>query len=277
VAGGNVVISSAVAGDVVAVGGSVHLAPGSSVTGDLIAAGGTLRIDGEVTGDVRVAGGKLFINAPVGPVEAMVEGLTLGSAANVRGDLIYQAQEEATVEEGATIAGATTFTRVERGGDFNFGATFAAVKLLALLLLGLVLLWLFPRPTRGTTLSALASPWQQLLRGFIALVVAPIAAIILCVTVVGIPFGLILLAAYFVTLILAGLLMSFVLGAQLERWIWRRRERGITWGTLLIGVAAGAILSFIPIVGWAVVFVFYLFTLGALTQAWQKRIWTERR
>lgn len=86
-AGGNVTVTSNIAGDLVAAGGNVLIQ--GNVEQDLIAAGGTLNISGDIGGDIRVAGGNVTITGPVNG-DAIVAGgnLTLARSSRVGGDLI---------------------------------------------------------------------------------------------------------------------------------------------------------------------------------------------
>ncbi len=71
------VISSEVAGDVVAVGGDVELAAGASVRGDVVALGGRVTGPGKVTGRVASTGG-LGLLGPHGPGPSNGWALALG-------------------------------------------------------------------------------------------------------------------------------------------------------------------------------------------------------
>src|SRR3989338_6231457 len=116
VVGGNITLQGGVGGDVAIAGGQLNIG-GPGIKGDLLAGGGTVRVDTSIGGDVSIGGGDIYHNGPVvGNVEVFAEKLTLGKSAKIRGNLTYTSKKEATFEEGATVAGETTFKQVEKKG-----------------------------------------------------------------------------------------------------------------------------------------------------------------
>jgi len=103
------------------------------------------------------------------------------------------------------------------------------------------------------------------------LFLTPIAALIVCFTIIGIPMGLITLALYGIALYLAQIPVGLFIG----RWIIGRfrlvESKAIMVGALAVGLAILKLLSLIPYFGFFVGFVVVLFGLGAIVAAERKR------
>lgn len=105
------VINGAVGRDVVVFGGQASLTGQGRVAGDVAGALGTLQTTGDVGGDLRVSSGSILIGGSVdGSVDVQVDQLTLDSDARIGGDVRYTSDREATIDPGASIAGATRRT-----------------------------------------------------------------------------------------------------------------------------------------------------------------------
>jgi cytoskeletal protein CcmA (bactofilin family) len=262
-AGGNITLSGNVGNDAIVVGGQVSIQPDVTIGGDAVLTAGTLTVDGQVNGKAILSGGDIVIRGQInGPVEIQAGSVTIAQSAVIRGNLTYKSPQQAKIESGAQILGATNYTPVARPGPSSYilPALYSFVTLfLTALLLGLVL----KRLSYLTVSHARTDFWWSVLRGFIFMIVTPVVAIILFITVVGIPLGIITLMLYVVLLMLSYLLSPIIAGALLNKWIFKQPEYDVTWQTILIGTAAVIILSYIPIIGWLANFILMLMVLGS--------------
>jgi hypothetical protein len=107
--------------------------------------------------------------------------------------------------------------------------------------------------------------------GALIVFVAPIAAVAVCFTIIGIPLGLIALALYGIALYLAQIPVGLFIG----RWIISRfrvvESKAIMVGALAIGLAILKLLSLIPYFGVVVGVAVVIFGLGAIVAAKRKR------
>ena len=122
-----------------------------------------------------------------------------------------------------------------------------------------------PRTERSVIGTLRAQPLKSLLAGFTLLITVPIAALLLIVTVLGLPVGLVLAAAYAVALFAGVLTTAFFLGDAEARWLNPQTEttRGRQAALLLAGVLTLALLR--TVLGGVAVFLAILFGLGALS------------
>jgi cytoskeletal protein CcmA (bactofilin family) len=272
-AGGNITIASSVRTDVVVAGGQVQIA-GGQVGRDVVAAGGTVRIDSPVTGNVRFMGGELYLNAPVsGNVDIVTaQKVTLGSAAVISGNFTYKAAQKAVMETGAQVKGTVTYTpTVSRRDAVKEGLTglfaFWVVAKFMMLLAGALIFGLgLKRFSAEVVKGAFAQPLSELGRGLVTLVVLPVASVLLLITLVGLPFGILGFISLASLAIASCLVAPVLLGSVLYRWIMKTSGYEISWKSIVLGVVAYMLCGLIPVLGWVVAFGFWLVALGAIVK-----------
>ena len=227
--------------------------------------GGGIKVDGEVRGDAVAIGGEAKIDGRVtGEVVAIGGDVELGPDAEVLGDIVTVGGRVSR-EEGATVLG--EISEVDwgdfewdwdgdwfngwsgdwfpRGGErppfFRVGKMFEFVRAiiftgLLIVLAGLVLL-VSPKGVDRVRAAAVSDPLIMLVVGFgIELLILPaliVASILLAVTVIGIPFAILLWPAALVALALALVLGYTGAAAAAGDWF-RNRFQGAS------GIAAGS-------------------------------------
>ncbi len=284
-AGGQLTISGKIGGDLIAVGGIIHLLPGSEVAGDLIFSGGQIVVEGAVKGKMVVRGGVAVLNGTLaGPADVEVdEKLSIGDAARLAGPLVYRAPDEASVAAGAKTGEVRReplpeLARTEQpdasevaGGLAGIVTLIAFGKLLAALGGALVAVWFFRKGTQQLVTSAVDAFWPTVLRGFAAVILMPIAAVLLLVTVVLSPIGALTGAAFALLLIAAKILSGVLLGAWLFMIVKKQKTAEVSWLTALVGTLLINVLWMIPIIGGFVCAIFILAAFGALV-AWSRSL-----
>src|SRR3989344_77950 len=275
VGGVSILVQGAVGGDVLAGGGDIRL-NGNRIGGDALIGGGSVRIDAPVGGDVKIGGGDVFINSAIeGNVEVYADKLTLGSRALIRGNLKYKSAKVATIENGAQVLGQTTFEERKKA---ERGTSWASVifPFLMLLVGAMALGLLFRKYMSELVRNTHARTFKEFLRGIIFLIVFPIASIILLITVIGIPLGILGLVSFVGAIIFAVLTAPIILGSLIYRSIRKQQDYEISWRTILLGVFVFSLLGMIPILGWAIQMVFVILALGggiwmkwSAAQAWR--------
>jgi len=267
--GGTVILSGEVKGDVLLGGGQVTVS-GLGIGGDVAIAGGVVNIDAPIAGDVFIAGGNIYINSLIkGNVKIEAEKITLGSDAVISGNLTYKAKEEIIKEEGAMVMGTVDFKLMERRGVSSpkmFLAVFSAMllwKFLTLLACALVIGLLLRRFHRDLAGIATDSPWAQMGKGLVTLVVLPFASILFLMTLVGIPFGIIGLLSFIMMMIFACILTPIILGSVVYRYF-SKRDLEVSWKTILLGVFLFTLLGLVPFVGSFVQMLLIFITIGSV-------------
>ena len=247
VAAGNVEITGDVGGDVSAASGNIVVAEGATIAGSLNAAAGTIQLLGAIDGDVNAYG----------------DPIVLGDDAAIGGDLTYDGSLEGNTD---AVAGEIT-------QDSSLGPSmlpnvqpiaswlFALYALALNLLLGAILLVLFPRFSAGVAERVATSPLRTGLAGLAVLVGVPILLIAVAITVIGIPITIVGAFLFALVAWIGVVYGRFAVAA----WILSAVGVDNRWLALVVGLVAGAILSQVPWVGGLVNFLVFLLGLGALS------------
>ena len=267
IAGSDINIRSNIGGDLLAAGMNVTVGSGASIGRDLFVGATNVSINGPVAGDLNGGAETVTLASQVGG-DAKIEAgrLKLASTANIQGDLTYTSSNEAEIQSGAQILGTTNRNLPaadKQSGPFSdIGGKILAF--LMTLLVGIVLILIFQRRVLAVTSAIRHKPWLSLGWGALIFCAVPIAALILLVTVIGIPLSLITLVIY----VIAIYLTQIVVGLFIGRWILGRfskvDSKGMLIGSLALGLFILTILKLIPIVGVIVWFATVFFGLGAM-------------
>ena len=100
--------------------------------------------------------------------------------------------------------------------------------------------------------------------GAIALFLVPLAAIILCITVIGLPVGLIGLALWTVLLYIAQIPVAIFIGYLILGRSRSLEGKGFMIGCLALGLLLIALVKLIPFVGFFICLAVAMFGMGAL-------------
>lgn len=222
---------------------------------DLIVVDGDVTIRGRVTGDVVVVDGNVTIRGSVAGDVVAVSGLaTLGRRARVAGDLVY-GDDRPVQAPGSRVDGDVEKFKI---GD---ASAIAAIGLwlgftISLLLLGVVLLLLAPRAGDAIARAGRDKPMLAALVGLGGLILLPVIAIVACITVIGLPLGIVLLL-----LILPLYAVGYLSAALIVGRLIRKQARILAF---VIGLVILQLLTLIPFVGGLVGLLATIFGLGAL-------------
>jgi hypothetical protein len=272
---GTVIISGTVGGDLLGFGGTITTSEKSTIAGDVVVGSGDITIDGPVGGMLMASGGTVSINNKVaGTVKIQCsEQLTFGSKAEVAGAITYYGKKEAIVKDGAKVSSIDYkpykdgrkdgATRKGMAGLIGFGF---AIKLLAWIISGMLLIGLFKTKTQSVVDLINKEPGKNLGIGFLVLIVGPIGGLLVLITLVGYYVALLSFLAYLLFFGLSALLASIFIGAWLVKVLTKRPSLSADWQAVLVGVAIMAILALIPVFGWLIVAVLSIIALGALVR-----------
>ncbi|MCK5592900.1 polymer-forming cytoskeletal protein [Candidatus Bathyarchaeota archaeon] len=271
VAGTTISIRGNVDGDLMVAGGDVNIASTAEVKGDVLLGAGNVRIDGLIEGDIKGGGGEVTIsNGVEGDVELKVESLTILSTADIGGDLSYTSEDKADIRSGAQIDGVTTHklprVKEEPSIPFPFALFSGIVKIIGFLMAlitGLVIILIAPRRLTSIAEAIRSRPGPSAGWGAMILFLTPIAAIIVCLTIVGIPVGLIALALWGIAIYLAQIPVGLLIGRLILGRFRAVEGKAIMVGALALGLLILKLLGLIPYVGFFIGLAIAIFGLGA--------------
>jgi cytoskeletal protein CcmA (bactofilin family) len=225
---GDVSVESSIGGELNVRAGNINLLKSAHIGQSAALMGGKVLIDGRIDGPLKVRAQEIILNGQVnGDARLDAESIELGPQAKLAGSLTYSARQELSQAGGAVILG--TLTRDpeamgqrgwrgrqghddERGwerhmaweGPAWIGALFTFVALLAC---AAFLLLVFPRYSCRAAALVEDEPGLAMVIGFATLIGLPVLAMLLLITILGIPLALALLALY-----PAALLTGYLIG-----------------------------------------------------------------
>ena len=292
---GSIVIRGTVTGDVSGAAGTIHVAESGRVGGSISGAAGDVRIDGTVGGDVSAGSGNVLVTETAtiggevnigagyvridgridGDVRVGAETVVLGPNADIGGEFRYDAVQF-TQDPAATVAGGVVEDPSLRGnvGTFTLPNWVTwGYSLLANLLLGAILLLLFPAFSARLAGRVSDEPVKSAGVGLLTLVGGPILLVLVAITIIGIPLAVIGAIAFGLAIWVGSVYGQYAVGA----WVLRRAGRDDRWLALVAGLLGFAILGVIPILGGLLGFGALLLGLGALTLQLLDSFRTRRR
>ena len=240
------------------VSGDVLVAKGETV-GDLVVLDGNIVVRGTVHGDIVAVGGDVTLRGTVtGDVVTIAKRATLGRRARVGGDVKW-VQDRPVLAPGAVVSG-----KVTRYGAGSFGTPGIEVAIgfwlavtISFMLGGLLLVLLAPGLVDGVAGAARAGRGRAIIAGILLLILLPIIAVVLLISVVGTPLGIGLLLAVGPIYAIAYIASAMVLGRRVVK-------SGGRVAAFLAGLGILRLIALIPFVGGLVSLLATIFGLGTL-------------
>lgn len=259
-------VHSDIAGDALLTGAEVQLRPGAHVAGDLTASGSEVTLSGRVDGDAILRGDHVVIEGRIaGDLDVTANSVELRPGAQVLGDLSHTGPMPVTVPDGVNVGGTVRYHHEAAVED---GPTILGTlgKAVALFLLGVSVLWLLPGPVTRAADGLRRHPLRHFLLGAAIILLSPPLLALLMVSVVGIPLGLLLLGLWLFCLPLGLAVAGFSLALSIRRGrnVRPGSEAGMLMRRYALSVLALALLSLLPLAGWAVLALAAALGLGAL-------------
>ena len=270
-------INGNVDGDALVAGSDILVGSTARIMGTLLFGSGTANIDGLVGSDIIGGSGEVTIAGEVkGDVKLGADKLTLSPTANIQGNLTYTSDEKAKIHPDAQIVGDITykFPEVkEKKSPFILfsGIGFKVIGFLMAFVTGLVLILLVPERMRSIAEYIRRKPGPSVGWGVIILIVTPIVSIIVCVTVIGLPVGLIALTLYGIAIYLCQIVVGLFIGRLIIGFIRKVDSRAIMIGALVLGLVILKSLMLIPFLGFFIGLATVLFGLGAMVFSGMKQ------
>lgn len=323
IAGGTLTLgpNARIGDDALAAGYSFETVAGSIIGGSLFWGGYQAKLAGEVEEDFNGGMGALEIAGRIGgnvevdvgepdpdfeamlpwfrtwtPAPMMSPGFRVAEEAEVGGQLAYTSGSQGEIEPGAEIAGGIAYqTPVPSPAEVEEVVTPQQVALnwfldhlrrfIALLVVGLLLVWVVPRPVREAATALQTRPWGSLGWGILVVVfvciVVPVIAffmivldlifgglgfggLVVSITGLGLLTNATIIVGFLITVAyLTQIVVSFLVGRMILERIREPWGAGRVW-PLVLGVVIFALVRAIPILGWFIGLIVTLFGLGAL-------------
>ena len=287
-AGGELYINKNIGGDLVLTGGKVEIKRQVVIAGGLVASGGEIMMAGTVSGDIRSTAGnfifsgtaqknfdyrgrQLVLNGDVwGNAIIAANQITIGENAAFNNGVRYWSKKgeldfKSSIKNGAAVFDPALKLKTDNwyflGHSTLLGLSWYLITVFLFLLL---IEFLFGKTFKIAGNQLTKSVIASLGWGLLFIVGIPVLVVLLLLTIIGIPFGLILMACYIGFLILTTIIVSLVLA----NWVnYRFQHQWKFWK--LIFAAFGffvllKIITFTPFFGWLIMFIIACIAIGAL-------------
>jgi cytoskeletal protein CcmA (bactofilin family) len=266
----NLTISGDVARNVLTFDESVNLDSAGKIGRSLTVFTKSLSLDGQLGRDLLVFSEHAGISGKVGGgIDAKGASLDISSTAQVDGPVRFEGDHPAEVASGAKLASAVEFHQIEHKRKYAEGHYYVwqLIWTAAFVLFGLVLFVLMPQFSRDAV-DNVEKYGASFGLGVLVFFGVPIAALIACITVVGLFIGLATGSAWFASLFYA----QVVVGAMVGQWLMgRTRELWPLIGRMAVGVVIVRLCTNIPAIGGWVKFGTMLWGVGAISLALYRR------
>lgn len=285
IAGNSLVIAGKVSRNVMAAGANLNIAPQATIGWDLQFGSAFTDIRGKINRDVDGAGANALIAGNIGRNvylalddnrqknnQEATPTLTIAKEAVINGNLTYEAKTEAKIESGSTIKGSVEKKDLKwqtKKIDKKAGATAwlwgKIISIFAALVIGLILVSWLPKVVEGINEKMMEKKLASLGWGFVILILTPIAFIILMITMIGIPLGLIIFGLWLLIMYPAKILASIALGRKItDKCKLLKRYHGSLMASMVFGVIICWLIFSIPVVGWFLCFLAIIWGIGGI-------------
>jgi len=269
-AGGNIQVNGKVGKNISVAGGSIAIGKSASVGGGILAGCGNLSVSGTIARDAKVASGAMILIGTInGNVDFTGDNVSVLQGGRIGGNLsaCLKEKEKAEIAQGSVLGKVDITTREMKPVQhilglrpFRFWAKI--IWALSLLLTGFVFAFVFPKQLRDMGLTINQLPGKSFLWGIVGLILFPIGSIILLVTVIGIPLGLLALTIFLWMVYFTQLTLGMLVGHRLFG-IEGKKGWNLFWA-FAVGLIVVQALTFIPYVRFFVVLAGVIFGLGAI-------------
>jgi len=279
-AGGAVTITGRVARNVNIAAGSITIAPEAVVEGSAQLVGGEVRVGGTIGRKLRVAGAVVVLGGEVtGNVQVVAQEIEVLPTARIKGKLVYWSPRPARIDSQAVISGRVTHnlpelpSRIARTGTAVVTVS-RALFMAGLTVIAVALFLAFPRFTVLASRTVGSDPLKSLGLGLLLFAAIPVLAVLSMITILGIPFGLLLFVGFSIALLVGFVLVAFYVGdVGAQAFMGKRSAQRVVRVAFLI-LALGMLLlgRQIPVIGAILIVAAVLLGLGAMSiYAWRRR------
>ena len=252
--GGNVTVNAPVNGGLRVAGGRVMLGSAGAISGDASIAGGRVDVDGPIGGKLRAAAGQIRINGTVAGDASIAAGtLELGPDARIQGKLTFRGEELRRDPAAQVVGGVEQSQARWHSRDRTLAERFAQgwIWTAVLMVLAALIAAALPGPSQRMAQELRERPWITPLLGLVALISIPIVAVLLMITIIGIPVGVLALAGYVALLLVGYVWLAVVVGGMLLDQVKPETAALAAWrvGAAVLAMLALAILARVPFIG----------------------------
>lgn len=258
--------------DITALASAFQIATNGIVEGRIDAMAEQASLEGQFHGDVRLIASSVTISGTYGgDVRVIGQDIVVMPGTRIAGNLTYTSPKELFLDRSVVLGGELVRAKAKSSEATTWRDTLQALgmqaaKAVSAFLVGLALIGLFPRYTRHAAQHLHRSVLRCAAIGSGVFLAIPVAALLLVITLVGIPLALILLAAYGILLYSGKVIVALIAGTLILRSHGAKNFAELS-RILMVGLIAFYVISFIPAFGGTAGLLIGIVGMGALISA----------
>jgi cytoskeletal protein CcmA (bactofilin family) len=213
----------------------------------LLGAGANYDLSGKTGGNVR-----LYLNNNSNKQSVA---LNVRDAASIAGGLEYTSPVKANISDKAQIKGEVlqkmlSIGQPERNNQAGY-LVFMIIALLSALVVGGILVKLWPAGMVELTDNMLSRFWPATGWGFLVTIFVPFVALLFAITFVGMRLSLLLMLAWFMVLAISKILAGLAIGRLIVQNYWLAKKDSLVVA-LLVGMVVVWLAFYLPFLGWLI-------------------------
>ncbi|MBR2833708.1 MAG: hypothetical protein IKE75_04720 [Bacilli bacterium] len=277
VAGNDINVNGTINNDAFIAGNIITFEEDAVVKRDTVIAGSDVEISGNFDRNVSVYAGKVTVKGAVvkGNLKIYSENITVDKLSNVSGTLYYPEDSNYKASKESHIANTQKTPAIQTEDEENYFATLTS-KIwsflgLALIFAAMSLFFpqIFDKINDKYEKFEVSEAVEVFTKGLVVLILVPVVALLLCITMIGIPLGIVLLILYGLSLYLTTIFTSYLVGYKIWQKVFNKEAHVLLFG--LIGLFVILILELIPGVRTLVAIVSVLVGLGVIFDMFKKQ------
>jgi hypothetical protein len=231
-----------VRGELMIAAARIVIGRGAELHGHAWLGGSHISVGGLAFSSMKIYGRHVVIEGAIyGPLDIVAETIEIGASARVHGDLGYSSARAITIDPKAQVTGKVTRTGGHAASRESETGLLSAKPLRPLLLLslfaaGLLLYALSRNFVRRSVHVLTTAPAKSLGLGTVLFFSVPPIAVLLVITIIGIPLGIFVAACHILGLLTGYLVTAFLL-AEKSAQVFRRGAGARSWDLLFLAVA----------------------------------------
>jgi len=266
IAAGQSIISADIGGNLTTIGGTTEITESANLLGSLVAGVGSINVFSAISKGATIGAGDATIGNKIkGDVLAAIDTLILTQNAQLEGDLTYYSRTKAQIQQGAVVEGTTKHNlpakQSKNGFDQKNILGLSFLSLVASLIIGFVLIKFMPNFTNFASDTVMNKTLKSSVVGLISIIIIPIITFVLLITIIGIPFALLVIALYILALFIAKIFVAIAAGQKVIAYF-GLKDKGFL--ALFAGLVLYTVSSRIPIIGNIIVILTIVIGFGAL-------------
>ncbi|MCG2661665.1 MAG: hypothetical protein L6437_15645 [Kiritimatiellae bacterium] len=245
-----VTISGSIARGALLMGSAVHLTKTSQLDGDAWLMGENLVAEGTVQGQLTLVGQNVTLAGTFATnVHVMAQDIVVLPGTRIDGNLVYRSATELILDKDVKLGGQLIREPMPASASGGLFAPLQSVVVqlwlfAAALVVGAIFFWLFPQVGQQAVAHLATSFWKCLLVGFFVLALSPMVCLLAAISLVGLPFSLLVMTALGMLMYLSKLVVAVYIG---RLGLLGRRNPRFVWAFFLgllflyIGTSAGVV------------------------------------